>query len=33
VIGKADVSFKTTGKVILKKDGALFLKITPKKRS
>jgi hypothetical protein len=27
------VSFKTTGKVILKKDGALFLKITPKKRS
>jgi hypothetical protein len=34
VIGKAaDVAFKTTGKVILQKDGALFLKITPKKRS
>jgi formylmethanofuran dehydrogenase subunit E len=24
VIGKADVAFKTTGKVILQKDGALF---------
>jgi DNA topoisomerase-3 len=35
VIGKAaDVAFKTTGKVILQKDGALFLKIpTQRKRS
>jgi hypothetical protein len=34
VIGKAADAFKTTGKVILQKDGALFLKIpTQKKRS
>jgi hypothetical protein len=34
VIGKAaDVAFKTTGKVILQKDGALFLRIpTPRKK-
>jgi DNA topoisomerase-3 len=33
VIGKAaDVAFKTTGKVILQKDGALFLKIPTKEK-
>jgi DNA topoisomerase-3 len=33
VIGKAaDVAFKTTGKVILQKDGALFLKIPTQRK-
>jgi DNA topoisomerase-3 len=29
----ADVAFKTTGKVILQKDGALFLKIPTRKEA
>jgi DNA topoisomerase-3 len=33
VIGKAaDVAFKTTGKVILQKDGALFLRIPTQRK-